>query len=42
MCDYISSKFDDYEISEYEAKIYKHIFQNYLAKKEPAAMPPTY
>ena len=42
MCDYIGLKFGDYEIFVYEVKIYKHIFQNYFTKNEPAAMAPTY
>ena len=42
MCDYIGSKFGDYETFVYEVKIYKHIFQNYLTKNELAVMAPTY
>ena len=42
MCDYIGLKFGNYEIFVYEVKIYKHIFQNYFTKNEPAAMAPTY
>ena len=42
MCDYIGSKFGDYEIFVYEVKIYKYVFQNYLTKNEPAFVAPTY
>ena len=42
MCDYIGLKFGDPENFVYEVTVYKHIFQNYLTKKEPAAMAPSY
>ena len=42
MYDYIGSKFGDYEIFVYEVKMYKHIFQNYLTKNEPAVTAPSY
>ena len=42
MCDYIGSKFGDYEIFVYEVKTHEHTFQNYLTKNELASMAPTY
>ena len=42
MCDYIGSKFGNYEIFVYEVKTHEHTFQNYLTKNELASMAPTY